>query len=278
MTLVTPSALSEEETGKALSTGWAVNFAVGCTHGCLFCYAQRIVEKLNPWRLPRDALRGWGSYLYVKPNLEEEIMKTPWRRWSGEVVLMSATHDPYLPELYFPKKWPRRILEAALPHGVRFNVLTRSTLALQDLDLFVKYKQQIRLMSSTPTLDDAFARAAEPRAPPPTARLAMLKKAKEAGARIGVVVAPIIPREGWRRDLDRLFKAIAELEPEVVFGEMLHPRGSNLAAMRERGIPFWAPTRELDKAIGAYFELLLAEHSLNGKYWYEWEGRGRKAP
>lgn len=276
MPLVTSSALSEEESGKALSTGWAVNFAVGCTHGCLFCYMQRIAEKLNPWRLPKDAFKGgWGSYLYVKPRLEEEIAKTPWHKWRGEVILMSATHDPYLPELYFPHKWPRRILESALPFGVGFNVLTRSTLALQDLDLFVKYRQQVRLMSSIPTLDDAFARATEPRAPPPVARLAMLRKAKAAGARIGVVVAPIIPRIGWRRDLDILFKAIAELEPEVVFGEMLHPRGSNLAVMRERGIPFWSPSKELDKAVGAYFELLLAEYGLNGKYWYEWDKRNR---
>lgn len=261
--LITPSALSKEKSGKALSTGWALNFAKGCTHGCLFCYVQRIAEL---WRLPGE----WGSYLHVKPRLEEEIANTPWHRWRGEVVLMSSTHDPYLPELYFPHKWPRRILEAALPHGVGFNVLTRSTLALQDLGLFVKYRQQVRLMSSIPTLDDAFARVTEPRAPPPVARLAMLRKAKEVGARIGVVVAPIIPRAGWRQDLDKLFRVFAELEPDVVFGEMLHARGSNLVVMRQRGVQFWAPTRELDRLVGTYFEMLLVEYGLEGGYWYEW--------
>ena len=261
--LITPSALSEEKSGKALSTGWALNFAIGCVHGCLFCYVQRIAEL---WGLPGE----WGSYLYVKPRLEEEIANTPWHRWRGEVVLMSSTHDPYLPELYFPHRWPRRILEAALPHGVGFNVLTRSTLALQDLDLFVKYRPQVRLMSSIPTLDDSFARVTEPRAPLPAARLAMLRKAKAAGARIGVVVAPIIPRKGWRRDLDKLFRALAELGSEVIYGEMLHPRGSNLALMKQRGIEFLMPTKELDRLIGAYFEMLLVEYGLDGKYWYEW--------
>jgi len=118
--LVGRSSLSKDASGKDLSDGWAVNFAVGCTHGCLFCYVDRI------WRLharnPLSPLRGaelgeWGQYLYVPGDLEERIRRTPWRRWSGARVLMSSTHDPYLPELYWPNKWPRRILEAALPHG-----------------------------------------------------------------------------------------------------------------------------------------------------------------
>jgi len=63
-TLVKPSALSAGRSGKDLSDGWAVNFAVGCTFGCLFCYVDRI------WRLhaanPSSPLRGarlgeWGT-------------------------------------------------------------------------------------------------------------------------------------------------------------------------------------------------------------------------
>lgn len=103
--LVKKSALTKRDSGKDLSTGWVVNFAVGCTHGCLFCYAQRITEKLNPWKLPKTAFKeGWGSYLYVYDNLHEAIEKTQWWRWRDEVVLMSSTHDPYLPQLYFPYK------------------------------------------------------------------------------------------------------------------------------------------------------------------------------
>jgi DNA repair photolyase len=43
--IVRRSDLSKDSSGKDLSDGWAVNFAVGCTHGCLFCYVDRI------WRL-----------------------------------------------------------------------------------------------------------------------------------------------------------------------------------------------------------------------------------
>ena len=274
--IVGRSSLSMEESGKDLSDGWAVNFAVGCTHGCLFCYVDRI------WRLharnPLSPLRGielgeWGQYLYVPGDLEERIRRTPWRRWSGARVLMSSTHDPYLPELYWPNKWPRRILEAALPHGVRFTVLTRSVLPLQDFDLYARYRGQVLLMASIPTLDDAFARATEPRAPPPSARLSMLKRAREAGLEVGVVVAPIIARPGWREDLEGLFRALAELGPSAVFGEALHARGLNLARLRAAGVSA-AVGPSVDREVGQTFEALLREFGLRGAYWYERRKRG----
>jgi DNA repair photolyase len=270
--LVRRSALSAAAAGKDLSDGWVVNFAVGCTHGCLFCYVDRIwslhtSNKRSPYYGMK--LGEWGRYLYVPEDLEEQIRRTPWRKWSGKRLLMSSTHDPYLPELYFPRRWPRRILESALPHGVRFTILTRSALPMQDFDLYAKYREQILLMSSIPTLDDAFARITEPRAPPPTARLAVLRRAKELGIEIGVVAAPIIARSGWRQDLERLFRALAELRPSVVFGESLHARGSNLAKLRTAGAE--APIGPaVDKEVGSVFEELLKRYGLHGVYWYEY--------
>ncbi len=270
--LVKPSALSAASSGKDLSDGWAVNFAVGCTHGCLFCYVDRV------WRLHaanrRSAYYGlelgeWGRYFYVPENLEEAIRKTLWRRWRGARLLMSSMHDPYLPELYFPRRWPRRILEAALPHGVRFTVLTRSVLPMQDFDLYARYRGQILLMASIPTLDDGFARITEPKAPPPSARLAMLKKARETGVEVGVVVAPIIVRPGWREDLERVFKAVAEVGPRVVFGETLHARGLNLARLRNAGVSAQVGP-SVDREVGRFFEKLLHEFGLRGAYWYEY--------
>ena len=214
-------------------------------------------------------LREWGQYLHVPKDLEEQIRRTPWRRWSRQRILMSSTHDPYLPELYWPNKWPRRILEAALPHGVRFTVLTRSTLPTQDFDLYTKHRGQVVLMSSIPTLDGAFAEATEPRAPPPGARLAMLKKAKELGIEVGAVVAPIIMRLGWRQDLERLFRALAELRPSVVYGELLHARGPNLARLKAAGVEAEVGPA-VDREAGRLFEELLREYGLRGAYWREY--------
>jgi len=271
--IVRRSSLSKDGSGKDLSDGWAINFAVGCTHGCLFCYVDRIWRLHSKNRLsPYHGLRlaEWGHYLYVPGDLEERIRRTPWRRWSGVRVIMSSTHDPYLPELYFPNKWPRRILEAALPHGVRFTILTRSTLPVVDFDLYAKYKGQIVLMSSIPSLDNGFVRLTEPRAPPPEARLAMLKKAKKLGVEVGIVVAPIITRSGWRQDLERLFKVLAELQPAAVYGESLHARGLNLARLKAVGIEAKVGPAA-DREVGMLFEELLRRHGLRGAYWYEYD-------
>lgn len=255
-----------------MSDGWTINFAVGCTHGCLFCYVDRIWRLHSKNRLsPYYGLRlgEWGYYLYVPGDLEKRIKTTPWRRWSGVRVLMSSTHDPYLPELYWPHRWPRRILEAALPHGVKFTILTRSTLPVMDFDLYTKYGGQIMLMSSIPTLDDGFARVAEPRAPPPSARLSILKRAKELGIEVGVVVASIITRSGWRQDLERLFEALAELQPAAVYGESLHARGLNLAMLKAVGIEVKVGSA-VDREVGRAFEKLLRDYGLRGVYWYEY--------
>jgi len=270
--LVKRSALSAGGSGKDLSDGWVLNFAVGCTHGCLFCYVDRI------WRLHSKnrhspyyglELGEWGQYFYVPSDLEEQIRRTPWQRWRGTRVLMSSTHDPYLPELYFPNKWPRRILETALSRGVRFTILTRSALPTQDFDLYARYREHIMLMSSIPTLDDAFTKMTEPRAPPPRARLATLRKAKELGIQIGIVVAPIIIRSGWREDLERLFRALAELGPDVVFGESLHARGLNLARLEAAGVEARVGP-SMDREVGRVFEELLREYGLRGAYWREY--------
>jgi DNA repair photolyase len=142
-------------------------------------------------------------------------------------------------------------------------------LPTQDFDLYARYRRQIVLMASIPTLDSNFTRITEPRAPPPEARLAMLKKAKELGIETGVVVAPIITRSGWRQDLERLFRALAELRPSVVFGESLHARGLNLARLRVAGVEAQV-SPAVDKEVGRVFEELLKRYGLRGAYWYEY--------
>jgi DNA repair photolyase len=96
----------------------------------------------------------------------------------------------------------------------------------------------------------------------------VLKKAKEAGIPIGVVAAPVITRGGWREDLERLFRALAELKPDVVFGESLHARGLNLARLKAAGVEAQTGPAA-DREVGRVFEELLREHGLRGSYWYE---------
>lgn len=173
--LVNPSKLTSKAkggVGKELSDGYALNFAVGCSHGCPFCYVQEIVSN-GPHR-ELAAGKAWGSYLYVKEGLEERIKSARWSRMKGKEVMLSSTHDPYLPEL---RGYTRSILEHALPAGVRFCIQTRSVLVLDDLQLLARYPSQVRLQFSLATSYASLSRRLEPRCAPPLDRIAVLEAA-----------------------------------------------------------------------------------------------------
>jgi len=264
--LVKPSRLSSKGSGKDLSQGWAVNFTIGCTHACPFCYVSSIWEK-------NGRVKGrWGDYLLLPSNLEEAIKETDWGRWVGEEVLMSSTHDPYLPQL---ADGARKILEAGLSAGVRFCIQTRSPLASRDIPLMVRFREQVRLQISIATLNPEFARIIEPRVPSPESRLRLLEKAADAGLRTGVIIAPVFPptdlRPDWIEDLEAIFERLAVIKPDVVFGECLHVRGSNLSLLADKGVQ--VDRRMLyvfDGQAGAVFQQLLQKHGLKGVWWYEY--------
>lgn len=69
--------------------------------------------------------------------------------------------------------------------------------------------------------------------------------------------------------MEKLFRALAELGPGVVFGESLHPRGSNLARLRAASVEARVGPAA-DREVGRVFEELLREYGLRGAYWYEY--------
>jgi DNA repair photolyase len=282
--LIKPSALTASKSGKELSDGYALNYAIGCTHACRFCYVDAIHKRFARSRLlkkenGKDADvatnasiidRPWGMYMLIptKESFWYALMNTEWYRWKNVEVMLSSTHDPYLPELY---DYTRKILEASLPYGVRYCIQTRSLLVRKDFDLLLRYKEQIRLQYSIMTLNLTLYRLLEPRVPSPYARLNVLKEASSLGLKVGVIIAPIFPTEGWREDLEMLFKELSTINGNItVYGETLHRRGSNLRYIKELGISITSEDLEdFDKQVGSHFETLLAKYNLEGRYWYE---------
>ena len=284
--LIKPSALTASKSGKELSDGYALNFAVGCTHTCRFCYVDAIHKRFTRSRLLKKEKekenngkntnataitdRPWGMYMLIptKGSFWYALMNTEWYRWKDKEVMLSSTHDPYLPELY---DYTRKILETSLPYGVRYCIQTRSLLVRKDFDLLLRYKEQIRLQYSIMTLKPTLYRLLEPRVPSPYARLRLLKEASSLGLKVGVIIAPIFPIEGWREDLEMLFKELATTIPNItVYGEILHRRGSNLRYIKELGISISdIDLKDFDRQVGSHFEALLSKYNLEGRYWYE---------
>ncbi len=264
--------------GKELSEGWCLNFAVGCTHACPFCYVDAIHKRFGKRYGNLPQLK-WGDYFLVPSNLKEAIEQTPWSRWAGKEVMMSSTHDPYLPKL---ASHAREILEHALPSGVRFCIQTRSLLVLKDLNLLSEYTSQVRLQVSIATLSRDLSRKIEPRVPPPERRLDVLEAAAAAGLEVGVIIAPVCPACRLRPDIQEDLRLIAQrlkgVRPEHIFGESLHVRGENLRLTQESlGQPVHIDPL-FDRLASRIFHEELRRAGLEGVWWAEHKRQRSASP
>lgn len=237
---------------KSLSN-WAFNIAVGCSHGCTFCYvpdAATIKQSraLAPFGVS-DPDAQWGKYVLLREWDEKRFLsslnaaeKTPLGKLNPDgnrAVIYCSTTDPYQ-TIYHPDALRRKELGRAARHLVRrslelirdqstlnVRILTRSPLARIDFDLYKSLGPRLVFGMSLPTVRDDLARVYEPRAPAPSQRLNTLRAAKAAGLHVYVAMAPTYPDSG-RDDLDRTLKAISELEPITVFMEPINIRAENV--------------------------------------------------
>lgn len=238
------NALNPSQLWKKRLGDWVVNPYVGCEHGCLHCYCPAMpgVKFNNGGRAQSE----WGSYLLPKEGVVEALRRqlktfTPDKakrtEWGDGWVLMSFLTDCYTPA-EATQRLTRQCLELLLDAGHKVRVQTRSVLVERDFDLLAAHKDRVRLGTSLPYLDDTLARILEPRATGPMRRLKMLENAAARGIPVYVAVAPVMP---WTHpdELRRIAVAAADLGSTEIFGEVLNPKGENLAgmerALREAG-------------------------------------------
>ena len=94
---------------KSLSD-FALNFGIGCTHGCLFCYVPDTSTKKqgptlkHPYGVQNPDAE-WGKYAFLRPWDEDVFLKslrqalmTPANKlsWDGHsAIMLCTTTDPY---------------------------------------------------------------------------------------------------------------------------------------------------------------------------------------
>ncbi len=270
--LIKPSKLTYVEkggVGKELSDGWALNYAVGCTHACRFCYVDSIHKRYDAKRIGRGVNRSWGDYFYTPNNIDYAIEKTNWSKWSGIEVMMSSMHDPYLPQLY---NTTRKIITKALENGVKLCVQTRSPLVKRDFDIYEKYKDQVRIQVSVATMNSELARFIEPRVSPPEERINIIRNAKSRGLKAGIIIAPVMPplniRPDVKQDMEEIIRAISEIKPDFIYGETIHARGSNIKEI-ESLLGEQLYLNGFDRPVELHFYSLLKKYGLKGIWWRE---------
>ena len=241
---------------KSLSN-WCFNVAVGCGHGCRFCYVPsaatiKIGPKLQQYGV-QDPDAEWGDYVLLRRWDERKFLasldqaeKTRPEQLNPDgnrAIIYCSTTDPYQ---VFRSNDPglraqlaqsaehlvRRSLELIRDRStLRVRILTRSPLARRDFDLFKSFGPRLLFGMSLPTLRNDLSRVYEPKAPSPTQRLATLQAAKAAGLNVYVAVAPTYP-ECDETDLRATLKAAAQLKPVTIFHEPINIRAENVERIK----------------------------------------------
>src|SRR5215212_9552702 len=185
---------------------WTVNPYRGCEHGCVYCFARPYHEYLG-YSCGLD----FETKIVAKhdaPDLLRRELARP--RWRGEPIVMSATTDIYQP-IEHKLRLARRCLEVMADCGQPVSTMTKSALVLRDVDLWQKLgaANAGRVTVTLVTLDDALAKALEPRAASPMRRLHVLRELVKAKVPVSVNIAPVIP--GLTDvELPAIMKAVAD--------------------------------------------------------------------
>jgi DNA repair photolyase len=195
---------------------WSCNPYVGCSYGCVYCYAMFLPQN----RRPREE---WGRWFQAKVNALE-LARRDAPKAAGQAVYASSVTDPYLPAER-SLCLTRGILKELAPHQPRLLIQTRGPLVVRDIDVLSRFRS-IRVNMSIPTDSEEVRLAFEPKAPPLERRWQALAEVKASGIPVGVCVTPMLPLSNVREFVRRL----AEFQPDVLVTQDFHDSGGGFGA------------------------------------------------
>jgi DNA repair photolyase len=207
---------------KGMGFGWSLNPYTGCAHRCTFCYVRAF-----ELRADRPSDDRYGRSIRVKTNvaavLERELARPSWTR---ELVAVGAATDPYQPA-EGRYRLTRACLEVFGRAASPFSIITRGPMIVRDLDVLVEAARRtdVSVTFSVPTLDVDVWRKTEPGTAPPHQRLRALTELVEAGIKVGVGMAPILPGLSDRPEqLEAVVRAARAAGATGVWANLLYLR------------------------------------------------------
>jgi len=210
---------------------WAVNCYAGCEHGCCYCYARFATRFSHP-------NEPWGSFVDVKVNAAQVLAQEVKRKRVGR-VFVSSVCDGWQPSeaTYLIT---RQCLDLLLRYRYPVTILTKSALASRDLDLLAR-GDAVEFGVTLTTLEEGLSRLIEPKASPPSERLALLDEAKRRGIRTYAFLGPLLPHlSDTEESLAPLLRAVKEVGAEYFYVDQLNPRfkvWESLRSMLQENFP-----------------------------------------
>lgn len=209
---------------------WSVNPYRGCMHACAYCYARPTHEYLG-----LGAGTDFERKIFVKRDaaaLLDAAFRKP--NWKHELVVFSGVTDCYQP---IEASWglTRACLEVCERHANPIAIVTKSVLVVRDIDVLLRIAHcaAASVSISIPFASDEMARKIEPSAPSVKRRFDVVRQLAEAGVRVGVGVAPIIPGLN-DRDVPEILMRAKENGAAYAFRTLLRLPGSVRAVFLRR--------------------------------------------
>ena len=205
---------------KAMAFEWSLNPYMGCIHRCTFCYV-RAFEK----RADRPFDDRYGTSIRVKTNIADVLRRELARAsWERETVTIGAATDPYQPA-EGRYKLTRRCIETLADFANPFGIITRGPMIVRDVDVLVRAatRADVGVTFSIPTIDTEIWRKTEPGTAPPHQRLRAIRELVDAGIKVGVGMAPILPGLTDKPELlEDVVRAAREAGATGIWSNLLH--------------------------------------------------------
>ena len=182
----------------------SINFSTGCSHGCLYCYAQAMAERFKQVQ-PGE---------WTKPQIREHDVNKKHPKYKGQVMFPSS-HD-LTPENW---KYGQIVLGTLLEKGNNVLIVSKPHLDVvkEICNEFGQYRPNILFRFTITSANNNILHLWEPGAPSYQERKQALKYAYEADFETSVSCEPML-------DAENIETLVADLAPHIThsiwIGEM----------------------------------------------------------
>lgn len=187
---------------------YVINSYVGCTHKCIYCYAEFMKRFSNHKEV-------WGDFIDIK-EFDQKVIKAK----KDSTILLSSVTDPYN-HCESKYKKTREVLEMLSYSEANIEILTKSDMVIRDLDL-LKKNSHIKVGISIAFDKENLRNDIEPYAAKISSRIAALKKLSENGIKTYAFISPIFPN---LTDYEKIVKEVYKYVDYICF-ENLNLRGA----------------------------------------------------
>jgi len=196
--------------------GWAVNPYVGCSHGCVYCYA-RFIKRFT------GHTESWGSFVDARINIAQVLgRQMRLAKFQGGRIFIGTVTDPYQP-LEEKYQLTRKILQVLINYENPVSILTKSDMVPRDLDLLKKLKE-VDVDFTVATLDEKWKKLTEPNSPTVKQRFLAMEKLTDEGIPVCAMMGPYWP---FFTDPGELFQEFKKAGVVHVFTESFNTTGGN---------------------------------------------------